>query len=232
MEGKGTGGGSAAETTGSGSGSGSGGDYVPEDFAAFSGSKWPSPGEMRIAAMRRGMPEWQSDAIRSLADLSEMLTEKVAPWLEALEELWKQFKEWLKDHRSEVWLSTFGLLMLTLLAAAAIFLRDAPVGLWLRARFDYVRLIKLNRAPRNEHGVRQYYLAMERLFALHDTRRSQTTTAREYLQEMRVYNDTVRLSAAMLTAGFEHWRYGRPPGDQAMLDDVQRHYLVLYKQLA
>lgn len=103
-------------------------------------SRWPSPGDMRAAAERKGMPQWQASAMRAMADMVELGQGTLTPIKLCLDELWRDIKEWLQRNRQTIVQSLLFLIALALLVAAWLLLREARLGLWLRTRFDYLRL--------------------------------------------------------------------------------------------
>lgn len=208
----------------SGDANGGGQGYSPSPW-----SGWPSPGQMREAAGRPGMPGWQSSAIEELADLSEAITESLVPITEAIGDLFNDLKEWLKQNRTLVLASLFTLILLMLLVAILLLLREAKARTWLRTRFDYWYLVVLERHASGREGANQLYRAMERLFSLAETPRSKMSNAREFLREATHYRDEMRPAATELTLIFEKCRYGvtKPTADQLM--SMRRSYQKLFR---
>ncbi|MBI2276906.1 MAG: DUF4129 domain-containing protein [Dechloromonas sp.] len=209
---------------GSGSGNGGGGQGAGRDG-------WPSPAEMRAAAHRPGMPEWQSATILQMASLDEAIQQALQPMLDALEDARNKIKEWLKEHRSAAWLSLFGLLLLVLLLVLYFLLREVKAATWLRTRYDFLRLGLLARHADGRPGMAQYYRAMERLFALKDTPRTATANTREYLREITHYRDHLRDEATELTRLFEQARYGQTAPDAAQLVRTRQLYRQIFQKL-
>lgn len=190
------GGAGGGETAGHGSGGGS------------LRSGWPSPGEMREAAARKGMPEWQRDVINGMADLTEGLGSAMKPVQKRIGALWDALKEWLKKNRDRIaqTLSTLGLLVL--LYALYKLMREARVATWLRTRFDYVKLILLGMHGSDSDGARTYYEAMVRLFKLQRIERDSHENTREFLTEINSFYRDLRQETGEITRHFEDARYG------------------------
>lgn len=216
-------GGSGEEQGASGSGGGQGKESdVP---------RWPSPGQMREAAKRPGMPEWQSAAIMQMADLDEAIGEALAPIVEALENLWNELKEWLKEHRSVVMAALVALILLMLLSGIFFLLREARAGTWLRTRFDYWHLVRLRRYSPGRAGASQLFRAMERLFLVRNMPRPATANVREFLRETTPFRDDVRREATELATLFERYRYGPLPPDPSSLERMRVLYRGLFERL-
>jgi len=192
---------------------------------------WPTPAEMRAAADRPGMPQWQSTTIRQLASLSESLQQTLAPVMENLEALWNAFKEWLQKHRTAAWLSLFALFLLILLGVIALLLREVKIVTWLHTRYDYLRLGLLARHASGSAGARQYYLAMERLFVIQDTPRPPAANTREYLAAMTRYRPHLAAEISALTRLFETARYSQAAADANDLKQMRQLYRQLFHKL-
>lgn len=195
------------------------------------GRGWPTPGQMREAARRPGMPVWQSSSIMKMADLDEAISEVLAPIVHAFAELWNNLKAWLKEHRSAVLATLLALVALLLLLAVALLFKEARAGTWLRTRFDYWQLVKLGRHAEGSAGAMQYYRAMERLFLVCNTPRPATANTREFLGEATRYRDEIRQEATELTRLFEQSRYGPLPSDRRQLEQMRGLYHRLFKSL-
>jgi hypothetical protein len=50
-------------------------------------------------------------------------------------------------------------------------MREARVTTWLRTRFDYLRIVLLGTQSGDVRGARTYYMAITRLFELHEIER-------------------------------------------------------------
>lgn len=212
-------------------GAGGAGGGIGKDIDPALGSRWPTPGQMREAAKRPGMPEWQSAAIMQMADLDEAIGEALAPIRQALEDLWNELKEWFKAHRSAVMAALFALIMLMLLSGAYFLLREVRAGTWLRTRFDYWQLVRLRRYSSGRAGAAQLFSAMERLFLLRNVPRPATANVREFLRETMPFRDDVRREAAELAALFERYRYGPLAPDPSSLEEMRALYRNLFERL-
>ena len=194
------------------------------------GSGWPSPGDMRKAAARPGMPGWQADIINSMADISEQIGKVMAPVMKKMTDLWDALKKWLKEHQDAVMSWLLALALLAILIALWRLLREARAGTWLRTRFDYLRYGMLGFHAGGEHGARQLYGAMERVFALSDMARDRSDTTREYLAQLCALRDDLRPELGDLTRLFEDARYGASPPDAARLEVMRRLYRQIYRE--
>lgn len=200
------------------------------------GPGWPSPAEMRQAARRKGMPAWQSQALERLAAGNEALQQAMLPIQEVFQDLWKQLKDWLHAHRALLWrlLLVLGLVLglVALAVMLGLLLWAYNVTTWLRTRCDYLWLALLGGHRPGVAGARQYYRAMERLFALQDLPRPPHANAREYQQALAAVDAAIHPEIAGLTGLFEHYRYGaRPPGP-AQLREMREVYRALYEKFA
>lgn len=184
----------------------------------------PSIAEMRKAAGRSGMPEWQSAAITSLADLAESLDQVLAPVMQSIAMQWQSLLDWLKQHWRELLLGLLGLILAALLLAAALLLRESRPGIWLLSWFDYLRLgLFAFHAPGNT-GARQYFHAMERFLVLHGVERMPAENTREYLQQLSRRHEHLRREFAELVLLFEKARYGAAPVDAVMVRRMRELY--------
>lgn len=220
--------GGSGEGTGSGRG-GTGADGSGQGESGM-GSGWPSPGEMRKAARRHGMPGWQAGAINTLADLSEQAGKIMAPAMKQISDLWEALKKWLKAHQDAVLSLLLALALLAILVALWWLLREARAGVWLRTRADYLRYGILGYHAHGEQGARQLYGAMERVFALSDLARARTENTREYLAQLSALRDDLRPELKELTRLFEDARYGTNPPDAARLASMRQLYRRVYQQ--
>jgi len=195
-------------------------------------SQWPTPAEMRQAAQRRGMPHWQSAAIVTMADVTEALQQQLAPIRQAFEDWWEAFKKWLQKHLGQV-IGSLLLLMLLALASGLFFLlREARAGIWLRTRFDYWRYVVFGRHEPGREGVRQFYGAVERLFALHGEPRPETRNTQEYLRRMGLVRPALRLELLAITLQFEDSRYGAKAPNPEQIQVMRERYRRVYRVLS
>lgn len=194
------------------------------------GHGWPSPKEMRQAAGRAGMPEWQKSAINHMADASEWVSMTMKPIMKSLEDLWQSFKDWLDQNRNGLAKSLAILAILALLYALWRLLREVKAGIWLRTRLDYLRFGILGRHGMGVLGARQVYGAMARLFELNDAKRSNLANTREYLTQLRHYGHLYR-EAAELTRLFEDARYGGTMAEFEQMPRMRELYRRIYQLL-
>jgi hypothetical protein len=217
--------GSGSEESGGSAGDGGGTTSAGQGTGSIRPG-WPSPDEMREAAARHGMPEWQRDVIDGMADLTESLGSAVKPVMRSMRQLWDALKEWLKNNRGKVIkiLSIFG--MLVLLYALLKLIREARVATWLRTRFDYLRLVLLGMHGADVHGARTCYEAMVRLFRLHNIERDRRENTREYLSEINSYYRHLSRETGEMTRLYEDARYGGVAGSIQI-----KRMRVLYRQI-
>lgn len=214
-----------------GSGGASGGSGTDEGGGGHMMSGWLSPAEMRQAAARPGMPEWQRGAINSMADLSESLRDVMEPVMRSMENLWEALKKWLKEHRNTVANLLFALAALALLYALWRLMKEARAATWLRTRFDYLRLVRLGRVSGDEHGARSCYEAMERIFLLHDIERGKHANTLEYQNEIGAFYRHLRSETGEMTRLYEDARFGGTTGS-AQINRMRELYRQIFLQLA
>jgi len=195
-------------------------------------SQWPTPAEMRQAAQRRGMPHWQSAAIVTMADVTEALQQQLAPIRQALADWWEAFKKWLQKHFGQVIGTLLVLMLLALATGLSLLLREARAGIWLRTRFDYWRYVVFGRHEPGHEGVRQFYGAVERLFALHGEPRPENRNTQEYLRRMGLMRPALRLELLAITFQFEDSRYGAKPPDPEQIQAMRERYRRVFRALS
>ena len=218
-------GGGAGGQPGEGGPQGDGGEALP-------GGGWPTPAQMREAAGRNGMPGWQAATIMQMAALDEAIRQVLAPLLDQLEKLWNDLKDWLKEHRSETLASLLGLILLAIAIALARLLKEADAVVWLRTRLDYLRLGLLDRHAGGSRAARQYYGAVEALFALGDMPRSVAVNTREYLLETTRIHRELRSEMSEITLLFEQSRYGDRALDERQIGRMREIYRQIYRKLS
>jgi hypothetical protein len=177
------------------------------------------------------MPHWQSVSIVKLADLGEGIAFSSVPLFKALGQWWQEFKEWLRQHQPEVARTLFALMVLAVLVAAWLLLKEARPMIWLAAQVDFLRLgLFAFHAPGND-GARQYYDAMQRLLRLHDIERPATANAREYLALIAWRHEHLQPASAAMTTLFEKARYGHAAVDEAEVAQMRQAYRRLYHRI-
>jgi len=195
-------------------------------------SPWPTPAEMRQSAQRKGMPRWQSATIMTMANATEALQQQLAPILQPLDDWWEAFKKWLQKNLDKV-LGTLLTLMLLALATGLFFLlREVRAGMWLRTRFDYLRYAVFRRHYSGREGVRQFYSAVERLFALYGEARPETLNTQEYLRRMSLVRPALRLELQAATLQFEDARYGARAPDAEQVQFMRENYRRIFRALS
>jgi hypothetical protein len=192
------------------------------------GRGWLSPAEMRQAAKRPGMPEWQRSAINKMADAREWTDRFLKPVKQTLREQWQSLNDWALQHFRDIVKLISVMAILALLLALWRLLREARAGMWMATRFDYLRLVWLGRHAKGGEGAHQFYRAMERLFKLHDIERSGLRNTREYLAQLRSYHACPSDEAAELTRLFEDSRYGPTAAGREQLLRMRELYRRLF----
>lgn len=168
----------------------------------------PTPKEMREAAKRPGMPAWQSAAIVEVAVAIERFDVVFKPIKINLQQVAKRAAEWFKANRQNLLQALVLMILLALLGAAYGLLREMRLGLWLHMQFDFLRFGVLGLHAPGNAGARQYFGAMERLFALHQVERKARFNAREYLGRLHQLHPHLRVETAEMIWLFEKARYG------------------------
>ncbi len=191
----------------------------------------PSPREMREAAKRPGMPDWQSDAINRIANGTEWIQATTEPLFEGVQQLVQALKDWIAGHVADIGIALLALLIALLLYAMARLLGEAKIGLWLFTRVDYLRLGVLGMHASGGSGARQYYAAMQRLFALYEAERSALMNTREYLALLCVQHGFLHREATEMTRLFEDSHYGAAPTTKASVARMRSVYRQLYQSL-
>lgn len=169
---------------------------------------WPTVKEMREAARRPGMPVWQATAIETLAGSIERVEAVFKPIQTSLRAAAKRAAEWFEENRQSV-LRTLALLILLALAGAmCTLLRELRPIQWLRMHIDYLRYGVLGLHAPGNAGARQFFGAMERLFALNEVARAAHFTTREYLARLHEFHRPLNKETAEMIGLFEKARYG------------------------
>lgn len=192
---------------------------------------WPSPTEMRAAAARKGMPEWQRDVINGMAELTEGLGSVMKPVRQRMAALWDALKKWLSNNRDKIAQTLSVLGMLALLYALFRLMREARVATWLRTRFDYVRLVQLGMHGTDVNGARTYYEAMVRLFKLHNIERDGHENTREFLAEIISFYRDLRQETGEITRYYEDARYGGVAG-AGQVERMRDLYRLIFQRVA
>jgi hypothetical protein len=217
-----------ADGKGSG-GSGSGGAFGGMGPAR---SPWPTPEEMRQAAQRKGMPHWQSATIMTMADMTEALQQQLAPVAQALNDWWEAVKKWLQKNLGKVLATLLALMLLALATGLFFLLREAKAGMWLRTRFDYLRYVVFGRHRPGREGVRQFYGAVERLFALHGEARPEICNTQEYFRRMGLIRPALRSELLAITLQFEDSRYGAKPPEPEQVQAMRERYRRVFRAMS
>ncbi|MGZ8928483.1 MAG: DUF4129 domain-containing protein, partial [Methylobacter sp.] len=170
--------------------------------------------------------------IMTMADATEALQQQLAPILQTLDDWWEEVKKWLQKNLGKV-LGTLLTLMLLALATGLFFLlREVRAGMWLRTRFDYLRYAVFGRHHSGREGVRQFYGAVERLFALYGEARPETLNTQEYLRRMSLVRPALRLELQAVTLQFENGRYGAQAPDAEQVQFMRERYRRIFRVLS
>ena len=199
--------------------------------ALFPSNRWPTPTEMRAAAKKRYMPNWQAAIIEAAADLTESMQQTLSPVSVRLNDLWEALKRWLQDHWLASLLVLLGLMFLAILLAFVTLLKEVPWVTWVIMQWDYLRLGMLARHAVGERGARQYYKAMARLLSLQDISRPLTANTREYLEQIGHSHKILYPPAAEMTVLFEQARYGSQAVSNNSLMRMRHLYREIYRNL-
>lgn len=188
---------------------------------------WPSPDELRATADQTGMPEWQRQAINGLAGLAAGIKPRLKPVIDGLGQLAKKLLEMLNELHNHALRLLYIILALAWLYALWQRLRQSQLPLWLRTRFDYLRLVLLA-PPGDLRGARTCYGAMVRLFELRGIRHEALANTREYQTAINAACPRLRQEAEEMTRLFEDARYGaRSSGRQVAR--MQALYRLLFQ---
>ncbi len=189
---------------------------------------WPTLVQMREAADRPGMPKWQATSIRVMAEVAEVGDRIVRPFRLALDDGWRRLKAWLNAHRQVLQQSLLGLILLALLVAAWLLLKETRPAAWLRVRFDYLRLVMLERHGTGKRDALEYYAALQRLLDLEGLPRLPQVNSREYLAQICRRYEHLHSEAEELTLQFERARYGDREGSSADLTRMRDLYRSMF----
>lgn len=215
--------GEAGDSAGQGSAGGQG------EAGQGARGNWPTPAEMREAAGRKGMPQWQAAAIRQLADLAELTQVTLTPIRLGLDELLADIRAWLQAHAEQIRQGLLALIGLALLIAAWFLLREARLGLRLRAWFDYLRLGLLPLHAPGNAGVCEYYRALQRLMEVHGQARHASANTREFLTQVGRHFAHLQRELIEMTFFFERARYGAYRSTAADLARVRANYRRIFR---
>lgn len=207
---------------GAGGGVGHGANGAP------AGGGLPSVAEMRDAAGRVGMPQWQSSAITRMAEVAESLKRVSAPVMQSLGRLWQGLLDALEAHWRDVMRALPVLIALALLVAAILLWRESRPGVWLGVWLDYVRFGLFAMHARGGAGGLQYFRAFERLLVLHDVERPAAANTREYLLMLGQRHAHLRRQFAELVLLYEQVRYGAGPVDDAVVARMRTLYRTIF----
>lgn len=204
-----------------------------QGISAFpiSRNNWPTPGEMRKAAKRLGMPEWQSQVIVTLASVFESYIEYSTPIKSKIRLWWQTLKNVFKENLTAIVLTLFILMILALFCAFLLFAKEIKVLAWLLTHLDYLRLgIFAMHAPGNQ-GVIDYYKATERLFSLYDMKRAKVNSVQEYLYQTSTLRKDMKPQLSELTLLFEDSRYGYQTISPDNISRVRSLYRNIYQNM-
>jgi hypothetical protein len=190
---------------------------------------WPTPKEMRAAAKRPGMPVWQASAITQLAGTVEQMQKVIQPLQVRLQAMTRLAMQWLELNRQKVMYGLMIFVLLLLLGAGYVFMRELRLGLWLRMQTDFLRFGLLGLHAPGNAGARQLFGAMERLFVLNHAERDARFNSREYLAILQRMHGSLRHEAGEMTDLFEQARYGRSSVSEEDVARMRQLYSRMYK---
>jgi hypothetical protein len=185
---------------------------------------WPTPQEMRAACKREGMPVWQATTISKLADVTEQLEKAVQPLTVKVQVVTRLVIHWLEVNLLSLMRGLMMLVLLLLLGAAYVLLRELQLGLWLRVQVDFLRFGLLGLHAQGNAGVLQIYDATERLFLLNRVERERRLNVREYLALLRRVKGALGNEATEMIELFERARYGNSSAGSGDLRRMRHLY--------
>ena len=194
-------------------------------------SNWLSPHEIRSAALREGMPQWQAAAINLIADGVDLANTTLKPIKKKLDDLWDAFVKWFNSHLQEILLFLVSLSILVILIALFTLAKESMVILWVRTKVDYVLIAFLLPHTNKTQPLMAYYGAIGRLFELQETKRSKFMNAREYVEEIRIFFKDQANDMEKFTRIFEDQRYGKNSETQTSTQLLANLYKSIYKSL-
>jgi hypothetical protein len=196
-----------------------------------SGGRWPSVAEMRAAAKRPGMPRWQSRAIETMVELTQLVKMEPIKVPKAIQDLINGVGNYCSANKTSLlkWLA--GLIALALAIAAWLLARETPFRQWLRVHFDYLRFGILGWHASGNAGVLQVFYAMQRLFGTHHVEREQGLDTREYLARVKRLHHQLNNQFAEATDLFEQARYGRIAPPVTAAGRMRDLYKQMYQRL-
>lgn len=206
--------------TGDGDGQGGRGGPAPRGV--------PSIAEMRDAAGRVGMPQWQSAAIMRMADFAEGFDRVSAEVMRSLGALWQGLLDALDAHWRDLMRAVPSLIAFALLVAAMLLWRESRPGVWLRAWLDYGRFGLFAMHAGGAAGGQQYFRAFERLLLLHGVERPASANTREYLMMLGQRHVHLRRQFAELVLLYEQVRYGATRVDDAVVARMRTLYRIIF----
>lgn len=190
---------------------------------------WPTAKEMRAAAKRPGMPVWQATTMEMIATAMERIELVSQPLREQARAAAERAAKWLENHRQDLLRAVILLILLALLAAAAMLLREARPWLWLRMQFDFLRFGVFGLHASGNAAARQYFGAMERLFALHHVERDAQLNARDYLARLHWMHQPLRNETSEMVDLFEKARYSEATISADELARMRHLYRSIYQ---
>lgn len=213
------------------SGESSSGTSSGSKAAGFRGQGWPSPAEMRQAASRQGMPEWQRSVMIRMADAREGFDQALKPVKQYLRKQWQSLMDWLHQNSEKIAQTVSIIALIALLFALWKLVREAQVGIWILTRLDYLRFGIMGRYTNDARGARRFYGAMERLFELQEIKRADLTNVKEYLAQLRAYHGYAYRELTELTHLFEEIRYGQVAAGNEQLQRMRALYRQIFWQV-
>ena len=177
------------------------------------------------------MPQWQRTATKKLADGVEWVQLNMKPLMQALAELLQWLKEWLAEHYRAIGYTILAFVLALLAYGLWFLLREAKAGLWIVTRIDYLRFSVFGLHASGGDGARQYYLAMQRLFALHEEPRLATLNAREYLFSLNAGFRHLQRELNVMTRLFEDAYYGPDVFSEEKLERMRYVYREIYREV-
>lgn len=190
------------------------------------------------AAERKGMPQWQSEAMQRLGQAMEKMGEaeqEAEAAFAAAQQAMRQALHQLANllQHPPWWLQFLLAVLLTLL----VLLWDREIRQWLRSYVDYFYLVYVlphtplaRWLPRTADEA-AYFAALQRLLAWHKVPVTEELTLRTYLQRAVRQHRGCKKEISRLTLLYEEALYAPPANSQARRAKMLRYYQTLFSKL-
>ena len=199
------------------------GERIGNLFGSLAGrqpwNKWPDDAEIERVIGKTELMDWQKDFISAIAHGGGRALEAIQASKQQFSDAIQSLKDWLAENKRAVAGWTLLFIVLALIAAAFLFLRETRPMLWLRCRFDYFYLCSLQKYGADRQSAAAFYYAMERVLALRALEREPLWTVRQYASYVARLDGAIASPVQALTRDFELIRYGTA---EVQLDAILR----------